>query len=99
MPRGQVQVPLQIGREQPADRIADDKSTGHHPASGKRVAEQASLKDTEQWSANLAMLSALQPPVLEPDRRFLNEDPDVDKQQRRQYAEHQQAAPADRIVE
>src|SRR6202011_1974866 len=71
----EVQILLEIGRKQRADRVADDKGAGHPPARSQRVAEHASLEDAEQRYANLAVLGALQPPVFDPDLRLFDEEP------------------------
>src|SRR5205085_5797924 len=94
-----MQIPLQIGREQTANRVADNKSARHPPACRQRVAEQAAFEDAEKRQSDFTLLCALQLAILEPDCRFFDKEPDVDEQQCRQDAEDQQTAPADRIVQ
>jgi hypothetical protein len=54
----------------------------------QRVTEQAPLEDLDERDANLAVLGALQPAVLDPDRRFFDKAADIDDRQRRQYTDH-----------
>src|SRR6516165_5120294 len=84
-----------MGREERVDRIVSNKACRLKPAGGDSVAEHAGLEDLEQRHPYLALLSALQPAVLEPNCRLLDKVADVDEGQRWGDADPQHAAPAD----
>jgi hypothetical protein len=88
-----------MGREQRVDGIVGDEAARHPPARGQRVAEHLPLEDRKQWSANLTLLHSLQPPVLDPHGRLLDEFSDVEHRERGQHTDPQHAAPADHVVE
>ena len=96
---GQRQILLQMRGEQREDRVVDGEAACHPPAGGQRVGEIAALEDGEQRQANLLVLLALLPAVLQPDLRFLDVFAHPDDDQRRQDADPQQATPADAVVE
>src|SRR6266478_4340240 len=88
-----------MGREQRVVRIIDDKRARHHQAGRQRVSKHVQLEDREQRRPHLAALQFLLPLVLDPDLGFFDVYPNPDDQEGGQDADHQQAPPADVVVE
>ncbi len=99
MPGVQLQLLLQVGREQRPDRVVDAERCAHPQAAGQRVEEVLALEDGEQRRVDLGLPLGLQPLVLGPHFRLLDEEADPHDHQRRRDADPQQAAPADVLVE
>ena len=67
--------------EERVDRVVDDEVARHPPARHQRVEDEVALEDADERRADFTLLLALQPPVLQPDRRFLDEFADVNDQE------------------
>src|SRR5262249_12418666 len=92
-PRRQVQILLQMRREQRIDRVESDEAAGQPHAGAQRIAENVSLEDGDERRPNLPLLEALTAAVLQPDRRLLDELAYIKNGKRRQNTDPQHAAP------
>src|SRR5262249_36245483 len=81
------------------DRVVDDEGARHPPARVQRVADDPALEDLEERGAHLALMLPLQPPVLDPHRRLLDEVAHEEDGEGGKDADPQHAAPAQVLVE
>ena len=98
-PWREVQLLLQIRREQPVDGVIGDKAAGEPNAGCQGVGENTTFEDGDEGGTNLASLDALAAPVLEPNGRLFDVLADIENGKRWEDTDPQHAAPADVAVE
>src|SRR6516225_11208029 len=96
--RAEVQILLEMRGEERVDRVVDDEGARYPPAGHERVEEEAALEDADERHADFTFLLALQPSVLHPNRRLLDELAHIEDRERREDADPQHAAPANIAV-